>query len=149
MGLVDTVVERSHSYRALQPPALTNQYAAFPSLHFGWNLLVGIVLLLTFSHLAVRVFAVVMPVAMALAVVGSANHFVLDVVGGGVFVTIGLVVATAVAAGSAPLATGRDDPIMRASSRRSNSRAAPTLRIPHAHGANESDPWPTGGPPER
>jgi hypothetical protein len=109
MGLVDTVLERSHSYRALQPPALTNQYAAFPSLHFGWNLLVGIVLLVTFSHLAVRVFAVAMPVAMALAVVGSANHYVLDLAGGGVLVLIGLAVSTAIAARWPPPAAESDD----------------------------------------
>ena len=52
LGLVDTVTNESSSYRALQPPGLTNQYAAFPSLHFGWNVVVGIVLLLTTAHLA-------------------------------------------------------------------------------------------------
>jgi O-antigen ligase len=31
LGLADTVTEQSHSYRALQPPGLTNQYAAFPA----------------------------------------------------------------------------------------------------------------------
>ena len=41
----DTVLDYSHAYRALQPPSLTNQYAAMPSLHFGWNLVVGVVLL--------------------------------------------------------------------------------------------------------
>jgi hypothetical protein len=96
-GLVDTVMERSESYRALQPPAVTNQYAAFPSLHFGWNLLVGIVLLLTFTHIAIRVFALVMPVGMALAVVASANHYVLDVVAGGVIVLVGLALAVVLA----------------------------------------------------
>jgi hypothetical protein len=36
LGLVDTVTSRSDAYRALQPPGLTNQYAALPSLHIGW-----------------------------------------------------------------------------------------------------------------
>ena len=44
LGLVDTVTSQSSSYRALQPPGLTNQYAALPSLHVGWNVLLGIVL---------------------------------------------------------------------------------------------------------
>src|SRR5688572_7674976 len=39
---VDTVTQRSYSYRMLQPPAFVNRYAAMPSLHFGGNLLVGI-----------------------------------------------------------------------------------------------------------
>ncbi len=42
LGLVDTVTEQSHAYRILQPPQFVNQYAAMPSLHAGWDLLVGI-----------------------------------------------------------------------------------------------------------
>lgn len=93
LGLSDTVLEQSHAYRALQPPSLTNQYAAMPSLHFGWNLLVGIVLFAAFTCLAVRVFAVGMPIAMGFAVVATANHFVLDVAAGMLVVVAGLALA--------------------------------------------------------
>jgi membrane-associated phospholipid phosphatase len=93
LGLVDTVAEQSAGYRALQPPELTNQYAALPSLHFGWNLLVGIVLFGTTRRLLVRVFAVLMPVAMGFTVVATANHFVVDVVVGGLVVLTGLAAA--------------------------------------------------------
>jgi hypothetical protein len=93
LGLVDTVTEQSHAYRALQPPGLTNQYAAFPSLHVGWNLLVGIVLFGATTRPAVRIFAVLSPAAMAFAVVATANHFVVDVAGGIAVVLIGLGVA--------------------------------------------------------
>jgi membrane-associated phospholipid phosphatase len=96
LGLEDTVTSESSAYRALQPPGLTNQYAAFPSLHLGWNVVVGIVLLMTTAHLAVRLFAVVLPLAMGFAVIATANHFVLDVVGGIAIVTVGLVVALAI-----------------------------------------------------
>lgn len=92
LGLVDTVTERSDAYRALQPPGLTNQYAAFPSLHAGWNLLVGIVLVLAVTSLAVRLVALALPVAMALAVVATANHFVIDVVAGVAVVLVGLAI---------------------------------------------------------
>ena len=61
LGLVDTVTEQSNAYRALQPPGLTNQYAAFPSLHAGWNVLVGIVLVLAFTSWIVRALAVALP----------------------------------------------------------------------------------------
>jgi hypothetical protein len=93
-GIVDTVTEYSHGYRALQPPALTNQYAALPSLHFGWNLLLGIVLFQSTRRIGVRAFAVAMPAAMAFAVVATANHYVLDVVLGAVVVLVGLAGAT-------------------------------------------------------
>ena len=92
-GFVDTVTERSDAYRALQPPGLTNQYAAFPSLHAGWNLLVGIVLAMAVTSLAVRLVALALPVAMGLAVVTTANHFVIDVAGGIVVVLLGLAIA--------------------------------------------------------
>jgi hypothetical protein len=77
---VDTVTNWSNSYRVLQPPALVNRYAAVPSLHVGWNLLVGIVLWMTFRSLAARVVAVVGPSLMLVAVVATANHYVLDAV---------------------------------------------------------------------
>lgn len=93
LGLVDTVTERSQSYRALQPPGLTNQFAAFPSLHVGWNVLVGIVLFTATTTLVVRVLAVLSPLAMAFAVVATANHFVLDVAAGLALVLVGLLTA--------------------------------------------------------
>jgi hypothetical protein len=96
LGLVDTVTEQSHAYRALQPPGLTNQYAAFPSLHVGWNMVVGIVLLTTTAHLAVRLFAIASPLAMAFAVIATANHFVVDVAAGMIAVLLGLAAAHAI-----------------------------------------------------
>jgi hypothetical protein len=93
VGLLDSVTRYSHAYRALQPREVTNIYAAFPSLHFGWDLLVGLALVRHASWTVVRVFGVLAPIAMALAVVATANHFVLDVVGGGVVAVCGLLVA--------------------------------------------------------
>jgi hypothetical protein len=90
LGLVDTVSSQSDAYRALQPPGLTNQYAALPSLHIGWNLAVGIVLFTTTAHLAVRAFALLAPLAMGFAVVATANHFVVDVAAGVAVVLVGL-----------------------------------------------------------
>jgi membrane-associated phospholipid phosphatase len=78
----DTVTELSKSYRVFQPPALVNKYAAMPSLHAGWNLLAGIAIFRASHKPIVRALGVVGPIAMAFAVVSTANHFVLDVVGG-------------------------------------------------------------------
>jgi hypothetical protein len=93
LAVLDTVTDRSHSYRALQPPALTNQYAAFPSLHFGWNLILGIVMVGVVRHTAAKIFWAATPVAMALAVVLTGNHFVIDVIAGGLVALMGLVLA--------------------------------------------------------
>lgn len=82
LGLVDTVTETSSSYRIMQPPAFVNQYAAMPSLHSGWDLLVGIAIVTAASSLTLRIVGYVMPWTMAIAVVATANHYLLDVVVG-------------------------------------------------------------------
>ena len=82
VGLADTVTLHSTSYRVLQPPGLVNKYAAMPSLHVGWNVLVGITLFRVARRWPLRVFAAVSPVLMAVAVVVTANHYVLDGVAG-------------------------------------------------------------------
>ncbi len=93
LDVVDTVTDRSSSYRTLQPPGLINRYAAMPSLHFGWNLLVGIALWRSTRNAAVRTFAVVMPVLMAWAVVLTANHYIVDAIAGAAVALVGLLIA--------------------------------------------------------
>jgi membrane-associated phospholipid phosphatase len=92
-ALADTVTQHSEAYRALQPPGLTNQYAAFPSLHFGWNLLLGVVVWGATRRVLLRLLAVLGPASMAAAVVLTANHFVLDLAGGAAVVLLALWVA--------------------------------------------------------
>jgi membrane-associated phospholipid phosphatase len=93
LGLVDTVTEQSDAYRVLQPPAFVNQYAAMPSLHSGWDLLVGMAIFAAASSLALKVVGVAMPVLMAFAVVATANHYIVDVVAGVGLALVGHAVA--------------------------------------------------------
>lgn len=93
LGLVDTVTEESYSYRVLQPPAFVNQYAAMPSLHSGWDLLVGIAIVSAATSVLVKAVGYVLPVLMAISVVVTANHYILDVVAGITLVLIGHAVA--------------------------------------------------------
>jgi hypothetical protein len=86
LDVVDTVTEQSNSYRLLQPPTLTNPYAAMPSLHFGWNLLMGIALVREARSRPARLFGYIMPVMMYLGIVLTANHYLLDGIAGGVLV---------------------------------------------------------------
>jgi hypothetical protein len=92
-ALVDTVTESSAAYRYLQPPAFVNQYAAMPSLHAGWNLVVGLAIAGVAASMVVRVLGLVMPALMMWAVVATANHYVLDVVAGVGLALVGLAVA--------------------------------------------------------
>jgi hypothetical protein len=93
LGLVDTVTKSSEAYRYLQPPGFVNQYAAMPSLHAGWDLLVGLAIFSAAATVGFRLVGVLMPILMVWAVVATANHYVLDVVAGIVLVLIGHAVA--------------------------------------------------------
>jgi membrane-associated phospholipid phosphatase len=93
MGLVDTVTHAFESYRVLQPPAFVNQYAALPSLHVGWDLLMGIAVMTASSRLLLRAVGALMPLAMVAAVVLTANHYLVDVVAGVAVALTGLAVA--------------------------------------------------------
>jgi membrane-associated phospholipid phosphatase len=94
-ALVDTVTERSSAYRYLQPPTFVNQYAAMPSLHAGWDLLVGISIATAGTVLVVRLIGWVLPALMACAVVATANHYLLDVLAGVSLALVGFAVALA------------------------------------------------------
>ena len=83
IGVVDTVTLHSSAYRVLQPAAFTNQYAAVPSLHFGWDLLIGLALVTNARWLAARIFGAVVPVLMFAAIVLTANHYIFDAIAGG------------------------------------------------------------------
>lgn len=94
LGLVDTVTIHSHSYRVLQPPGFTNRYAALPSLHAGWNLILAVVVWQAVARWWVRAGLVALATAMTFSVVATANHFVLDVIAGISLAVFGLLVAS-------------------------------------------------------
>ncbi|MBT5775181.1 MAG: phosphatase PAP2 family protein [Dehalococcoidia bacterium] len=96
MGFVDTVFDQSTFAGIMQPNSLTNQYAAFPSLHFGWSLLMGIAIMREAHSAKLRLLAPFLPIAMLLAVVITANHYIVDAVAGGMVAIIALQLAQVV-----------------------------------------------------
>jgi hypothetical protein len=82
IGVVDTVTRYASAYRSVLPASLVNEYAAMPSFHAGWNVLLGIAIFRASERRALRAFAIAMPTLMVLAIVTTANHFVLDAVVG-------------------------------------------------------------------
>lgn len=65
----------------------TNEYAAMPSLHFGWSLWCAIQMW-SFGGRRWRTAAVAYPTLQVVVVIGTANHFLLDVVVGGMCVLV-------------------------------------------------------------
>ncbi len=90
-GFVDTAVE-SGSYYIFQSPSFVNQYAAMPSLHFGWSLLAAAALF-TNVRSRLRYLALGLPVLTLAGVVLTANHFFLDAAAGAAVALLALWVA--------------------------------------------------------
>jgi hypothetical protein len=91
LGFIDTV----HGTQDFSQPdygtltALTNQYAAMPSLHFGWSLWCGVVVAVLASRWWMKALGLLHPLLTALSIVATANHWVLDAAGGAVVVAAG------------------------------------------------------------
>lgn len=62
--------------------AHSNQYAAMPSLHTAWALWSALVIFTLARRTWIKVLAIAYPIATVTVIVGTANHFVLDAVGG-------------------------------------------------------------------
>jgi hypothetical protein len=91
-GFVDTIIQ-AKSYYVLQSPKIVNQYAAMPSLHFGWDLLVALAIGLHTSARWVRRATYVFPFVTLGGIVLTANHYFLDAAAGAVVACLGLAVA--------------------------------------------------------
>ncbi|PSL05310.1 PAP2 superfamily protein [Haloactinopolyspora alba] len=89
-GFVDTITLEATAYRDLNSPTFVNEYAAMPSLHFGWILLLGIAWIALARHAVVRALGVLMPLLMFASIVLTGNHYVLDAVAGGGVIAFGL-----------------------------------------------------------
>ncbi|MFF5702951.1 phosphatase PAP2 family protein [Streptomyces sp. NPDC012794] len=91
LGFVDTV----HGVQDLANPsygamtAISNQYAAMPSLHFGWSLWCGVVIVVLARRRWQKLLGVLHPLITVCAIVATANHWVLDAVGGAAVVAAG------------------------------------------------------------
>jgi hypothetical protein len=93
LGFVDTVANQYQESRPLTPNWFVNEYAAFPSMHIGWNLLVGIAVWMASKNPFVRAFAVIMPFMMFTDIILTANHYFIDAFAGSIVMLVGLGIA--------------------------------------------------------
>ncbi|MGE0026231.1 MAG: phosphatase PAP2 family protein [Thermoleophilia bacterium] len=66
-----------------------NPHAAVPSMHFGYALMIGLVGMVLLRSWPLRLIALAYPMLVFLTITGTANHYVLDSVAGGVVVALG------------------------------------------------------------
>jgi len=95
LGFIDTVHINSEFYSSIQKSEFVNEFAAVPSFHFGWTLLVGMAVIQTTRHIAFKLLGVTLPLLMLLAIIFTANHYVIDAVIGGALVLLAFAVVTA------------------------------------------------------
>ena len=94
-GYIDTMAVFDRvGYQAQEAQAFVNPYAAIPSLHFGWAMLLGgVVAWVGRAHPLIVLAGVLWPVAMLFSVVMTANHFLIDAVAGAIVSLAGLGIA--------------------------------------------------------
>ena len=96
-SFVDTMnVHLGYGYQAQSMQPFVNPYAAMPSLHFGWDFLLGVGIIWAFRRYPyVWPFGIALPIAQILAIVVTANHYFVDALAGMVVALMGLGIAVA------------------------------------------------------
>ncbi|MEV5571217.1 phosphatase PAP2 family protein [Spirillospora sp. NPDC052269] len=137
-GFVDPVTAL-HSwglYSGDSAGTMTNQYAAMPSMHAGWSLWCGFVLVRLASQKWLKALGVAYPVTTVLVILSTANHYILDAV-------IGIALIIGSLALSWVLYRRTPKPLLRAGERvRSRARAGRTrvmVRIRTVAGARSAE----------
>jgi hypothetical protein len=93
IGITDTVSGGHVDLNSGLVSSLYNPYAAVPSMHIGYALVVAASLLRYGRRVAVRVVGALYPQFVLLVVVATGNHFLLDAVAGAVVVGVAAGVA--------------------------------------------------------
>jgi hypothetical protein len=89
-GYIDTII-KFHTWGSWADPTVathSNQYAAMPSLHTAWALWCAFSLFTVARRPWVKALAWCYPAATVLVIVGTANHYLLDAVGGALIFSI-------------------------------------------------------------
>ncbi len=94
-GFVDTLRDGDGlwSFDSQGMDDISNQYAAMPSLHIGWSLWCMLVLWRFSRRRISRLIGLAYPVLTLIAIVATANHFIIDAAGGIAIVVVGSLVA--------------------------------------------------------
>ncbi|MFG2086329.1 MULTISPECIES: phosphatase PAP2 family protein [unclassified Spirillospora] len=132
-GFVDPVTAL-HSlglYASDASGSLTNQYAAMPSMHAGWSLWCGAILVKLATQTWAKALGALYPATTVVVILSTANHYVLDAVAGIALVSGALWV-------SWMLYTRCPQPLLIARARASHSLAQRTRRGPSGSAAGSA-----------
>ncbi|MER6846912.1 phosphatase PAP2 family protein [Streptomyces flaveolus] len=126
-GLIDTArVFGPSVYGPPRTDQLSNQFAAMPSLHFGWALMLAVGLIVA-TRSRGRWLWLLHPLVTLLVIVGTANHYWLDVIGATALLGAALAVVRP------PHAAHRTPHRLPVPRRRPAERREPQRREPERH----------------
>lgn len=99
-GYVDTLARYGAlwSFDSGAMHKISNQYAAMPSLHFAWSTWCALALVPALRQPWAKVLAALYPLLTLFAIVVTANHFVIDAVGGVLVLGTGMLLGFPLAA---------------------------------------------------
>ena len=97
-GFTDSVANLTHvTHDSVAVNSLVNQYAAIPSMHVAFALMIAVPLARLSKHRVTRVFWTVYPLLVAFVIISTANHFITDAVLGAATAGFGAWTAAAMA----------------------------------------------------
>ncbi|MET9143679.1 phosphatase PAP2 family protein [Streptomyces sp. NPDC004042] len=143
-GFIDTV----HGVQDFSKPeygaltALTNPYAAMPSLHFGWALWCGVVIAVVAPRWWMKALGLLHPLFTVSAIIGTANHWVLDAVGGATVVATGFTVTYLLSGPRARTTATRPPELRKATPAPVSGAALTTGAVPSAGAGSGTGPVP-------
>lgn len=89
LGFVDTLSQYWHLNDA-SIQAFYNPYAAMPSLHQGWTLMIGIGIIWMTKSWIGKTIGLAIPILMFVGIIATGNHFILDAIGGIIVIVISI-----------------------------------------------------------
>ena len=82
-GFIDTLqIYGPSQYTARDSLIYYNLFAAMPSLHIGWTLLIGFICIRHARFFGLKVFGIIYPTLTFFGIILTGNHFMIDVAGG-------------------------------------------------------------------
>lgn len=102
LGFVDTLQQTSVNHQSSIIAFFSNPYAAMPSLHTAYAVIIGTAGVLVFRHPLLRLIWLLYPALVVFSIVATANHWFLDAAVGAFAALFALLVAFAASRGRIP-----------------------------------------------
>ena len=105
LGFIDTLQQTSINHSSGIVQWFANPYAAMPSLHTAYAVIIGCAGVLVFSHPLLRAIWALYPLLVLFSIIATANHWFLDAAVGAFVALFALLFAFAVSRGQIPTLT--------------------------------------------